>query len=127
MITVAMLLVAVALAWFMLAGFRVGALTVYERIYLLLSPLPVVLSLGIPLAMTVLRLGEGRGERSWSNRLAEGAIWLSGALVLAGLALMWRHGVRNEGREGRLAAGIFLAGIPALLTLAVISLNWLGG
>ena len=127
MIAVALLLMVLALAWFMLAGFRVGDLTIYERVYLFLSPLPVLMALGIPLAMTALRWGAGRGERSWSNRLTEGGIWLSAALVVSGLALLWRRWSRNEGREGRLAAGIFLAGIPAFLTLAVISLYWLRG
>lgn len=118
MISVAMLLVALGLSWFLLAGFRTGSLTGLERGYLFLSPLPVILALGVPLALTILRV-DSNAAPPLSNGLTVAGIWLSGVLVLAGLALVWRRRGRVEGPAGRMAAGIFLAAIPALLTLLV--------
>ncbi len=126
MITGALLLVALGLSWFMLAGWRTGSLTVLERGYLILSPLPVLGAFGGPLATTVLWTGAA-ADRLWSNRLTTAGIWLSGALVLAGFALMWRRRARGDTSEGRLGAGLFLAGFPAFLTLVVVAFYALRG
>ena len=121
MIVVALLLVALGLSWFLLAGWNTAALTVLDRVFLVLSPVPVVLTIGAPLAMTVLQAGADFA-RLWSNRLSVAGIGLSGILLLAGLALVGRRRVRDEAPEGRLWAAIFLAGIPVFLTLLVVLL-----
>lgn len=121
MITVALLLILLGLSWFLLAGFQVGSLTALERVYLWLSPVPVLLAVGVSIAVTVLRL-DSASTRVWSNRLSAAGVWLSVSMILAGLALMGRRHGRGHIREGRLAAGLFLAGIPALLTAIVVLL-----
>lgn len=118
MIAVGVLLVAIALSWFLLAGRAAGPLTGLERIYLVVCPLPVVLMFGVPLALELGRVTP-ESVRPWSSRLDTASIGLSAVLIAAGLALSWRRWTRGEDRKSRLTAGIFLSGIPALLTLVV--------
>jgi hypothetical protein len=112
---VAILLAAFGGVWFMFAGGKAGPLDRLERAYLLVSPLPVAVMFGIPLLPELLHAG-GDGVRF----LEPAGLLLSGVLTLAGLVLLWRRWVRGEPRDARLAAGIFLAGIPALLWLTVV-------
>ena len=121
LMVVALLLIALGLSWFMLAGWKAGSLTALERGYLALTPVPVILTVGVPLAMTMLREG-GDVARQWSNRVSVVGICLGGVLLLAGGTLVGRRRVREENPAGRLWAGIFLAGIPVFLTLAVVVL-----
>jgi len=117
MIAVGILLVALALSWFLLAGRGTGPLTPLERVYLVVSPLPVLLMFGIPLGRELLRANSV--TRPAGSRLEAVSIGLSAVLVLAGLALTWRRWTRDEDRKSRLTAAIFLSGIPAFLTLLV--------
>jgi hypothetical protein len=117
-ISVGILLVALVLSWFLLAGRAAGPLTPLERVYLLVSPLPVLLMFGIPLTLELLRVSAA-DARAWNGRLDPVATGLSTALILAGVALTWRRFSRGEDRKSRLTAAIFLSGIPAFLTLLV--------
>lgn len=117
MFSVGVLLVALVLSWFLLAGRATGRLTGLERAYLIVSPLPVLLMFGVPLVKQLLRANPAQPRGS---RLEEVSVGLSAALVLAGLALAWRRWTRGEDRKSRLTAGIFLAGIPAFLALLVV-------
>jgi hypothetical protein len=118
MIAVGILLVALALSWFLLAGRGTGPLTPLERVYLVVSPLPVLLMFGIPLALELLRVSPDNA-RAWNGELDPVSIGLSTALILAGVALTWTRFARGGDRKSRLTAAIFLSGIPAFLTLLV--------
>ncbi len=119
MIAVALLLVALVLSWFVLAGRTGGAFTIFERIHLALSPLPLVLMFGISLATQLLRIGPD-GLGSWTRWLEPASIGLSAVLVVTGIALIWRRWARGEDRKGRLTAATLLAGIPVVLALLVV-------
>ncbi len=119
MIAVAVLLIALALSWFILAGGPAGSITRLERIYLLVTPLPILLMFGVSLLIETLRIPADR-VRWLTSHLEPAAILLSAGLILAGMALVWRRWARDEGRKNRLVAGIFLAGIPAILAFLVV-------
>ena len=117
MVALGLLLVVLALSWYLLAGRGTGSFTIMERVFLALTPLPVILMFAIPLLLDALRLGSAVG--AWKTKLEPASIWASAGLVLSGVVLVWRRFARNADRQGRLTAGIFLAGIPVLLALAV--------
>jgi hypothetical protein len=119
MITGAVLLCALALLWVQFGRSRAAPLAGLELEYLLCSPLPLVLGFGVPAAVS--QLGASNvTARLWSNRLIGVGVWLSGALTLVGIGLLWRRRVRGQLAEARLVAGVFLTAIPLLLALVVV-------
>ena len=84
-----------------------------ERFYLVTAPLPIVLALVLPSALGW--LATGPAARSWGLRLTAVGGWSSAALVLSGVVLIWRRRSRGLGSDRRLAAGLLLASLPAVL------------
>ncbi len=89
-----------------------------EMAYRLVSPLPVLLTLVLPGPIAML-LGPSAG--SLRDLLTRAGLWLSVAMLPAGLAVLWMGG-----RRGPVVAALFLALLPALVVGLVALLFHLG-
>ena len=124
MFTALILLGTLALGLLLLPWERGGRLTAAERVYLFCSPVPILLVLFLPSAMNW--SGSTPESRSRGLQLTEVGLYVSGAMILIGLGLIWQR--RRQGRpfDPLVPAGLFLAAIP-LLMVALIALmfGWL--
>jgi hypothetical protein len=119
LLTVLMIVGVLALGLLLLPWERGGRLTTAERVYLFGSPLPILLVLFLPGAMNW--SGSTPDTRSRGLQLTEVGLYVSGAMMLIGVGLIWQR--RRQGRpfDPLVPAGLFLAAIP-LLMVAIIAL-----
>jgi hypothetical protein len=89
-----------------------GPLDSSERLFVALSPAPVLLTLAVPSLL---------GPRASNVVTAVGAV-LSVVLVIAGSVLLFHRSRVDAGRDVRLLAALLLAAMPALMigTVAVL-------
>jgi cytochrome bd-type quinol oxidase subunit 2 len=120
MIAVIVLVAVALLGAILMRQGRTQPLTLPERAYLCVSPVPVLMAFAVPAAIAFQSLQPE--SRSWSNWISNAGLWLSAGLTVAGAALLaWRWG-RDDASERRLVAGVALASMPALLGLLVVLL-----
>jgi hypothetical protein len=104
---------------------RQGDLSRAERVYLFSTPAPLVLAFVVP-DLVGLHFWFGgamsAGQQWWSHRILIAGLVTSGALVIAGLVLLWRRWVDEGGVDARLVDGLLLASVPAVLVLLVAGL-----
>jgi hypothetical protein len=106
---------------------RQGSLSRGERIYVFSTPAPLVLSFILPDLVGLHFLYGGAlsaGQKSWSNGILIAGLVASGALVIAGLVLLWRRWMDGRGVDGRLFDGMLLASVPLVLVMLVAGLWW---
>lgn len=113
MILVLLFLIGAVLLGFMLQRAPFGALTTGQRLYLWLTPVPILLDFLMP-ALPLLG-GGAPWPRSVINRLSMAGLALSGGLFLIGAWLVWRRRSLGQAPDNRMVAGMILAAIPALL------------
>jgi hypothetical protein len=117
MISLVVLVVVLALGY---AAFRRSGEVSGSRIemaYRLVSPLPVLLALVLPGPIAML-VGPSAGDLGgWLTRAG---LWLSVAMLPAGLVVLW-----TSRRRGPLVAAMFLALLPALMVgLVALLFRW---
>jgi hypothetical protein len=118
MITAITFLIAFLLVVLVVRGTGGGILTAVERAFLLSAPLPVILALLLPASLTMLHAGTVGGRR-FAELLSQTGLWLSGGLVLVGAWLLQARRRNGKPRDFRLAVGVLLAALPALLAVIV--------
>ncbi len=98
-----------------------GDISPGERVYLLLTPLPVFVALVLP---TIIGMAQAAslGRSPGSNRLTVAGAALSGMMILVGVAFAIRR--RRLGRmvDARLVVGMALAAMPLFLIALVAML-----
>ena len=120
MIAVIVLVAVGLLGVILISQGRTHPLTLPERAYLCLSPLPVLMTFALPAAIAFQSVDPQ--SRSWSRWTSNAGLLVSAGLAVAGAALLaWRWG-RDDASEQRLVASVALASMPALLSLLVVLL-----
>ncbi|HEY7681409.1 MAG TPA: hypothetical protein VH879_02090 [Gemmatimonadales bacterium] len=122
MIVGVVLLALLAFAVFSLQSWRASALSQVERLYLLMSGVPVILTFLLPAAVSL--RGGAAPTRAWLNGASQAGVALSAAMFVAGLYLLWKRQGRAESMDSRLALAVLLASLPMLL-LGVVLLLYL--
>lgn len=118
MINLVVLVVVLALGYLVFRRWGEGPGSRAEMVYRLVSPLPVLLALVLPGPIAML-VGPAAGDlRDWLIRVG---LWLSVAMLPAGLVVLW-----IGRRRGALVAAMFLALLPALMVGLVALLFRLG-
>jgi hypothetical protein len=97
-------------------------LDVRERLYLFASPVPSVLAFVLPGLLGQVMEGTG-STRTWGLVLAEVGGWLSLAMVVAGVALLWRRRTHGDAWDRRLVVGLVVAALPAFM-IGVVALMY---
>ena len=83
-----------------------------ERWFLWVTPLPVALLIAVPSAWSAAHAWQRSGA-SIERASIVGALVVSTALIIFGIATVWRG--RREGVDARVLVGIVIAAIPWLL------------
>jgi hypothetical protein len=115
MIILVVLLIAACAIAFMARSAASEPLGRGEQLYLLASPIPLLLAIVFP-ALTFM-LGEPPPNKTWSLMLTRIGIGLSLALALAGPFIAWTSHKRTGLADWRLVLGLFVASLPALILL----------
>jgi len=118
MIAIGMLVLA-ALLFAALIGTRSRhPLTALEIVYVVLSPIPAIMTFIFPVIITWHSYEPE--SRRLSNTVSNAGLFVSAALAACGVALMARRFFRVEEQEQRLIVAFVLAAIPASLALMVV-------
>lgn len=117
MITLLILLLSFLVIVFIVGLGPSGVLGRLERLYLMVSPVPLVFAFVLP--ATFVLLGMEISSPEWLQLSSQVGISLSVGLAAVGVALVWRKRVRNRIFDARMLAGVLLASIPALMLLLI--------
>lgn len=91
----------------------------YERAYLILSVVPIIVTLVLPSTAT---LSGNSALRAAFGRMTIPGMWLSLGLIPVGLGLIWRRRRETGFIDKRLSAGVAIGGLPAFLLLLLVFL-----
>lgn len=116
MIVIACLALLIVALTFFARGLPHGPLDAVERIYLILAPIPAVLSLLLP-GLIVL---SGWAPREWSIRLSVTGGWLSLALILVGALLLVQRSRRQRVWDRRFMLALAVAALPAASLVLIV-------
>lgn len=117
MITLIILLLAFLVIVFVVGFGPAGVLGRLERLYVMVSPVPLVFAFVLP--ATFVLLGMEMSSPEWLQLSSEVGISLSVGLAAVGVITVWRKRVRSTTLDSRLLAGVLLASIPALMLLLI--------
>ena len=122
MLELTVLVVLIALVAIIVRGSAGGPLDAGERIYLIATPIPAILTFVLPGPISQLLQGR-ETPRAWGVWLSATGGWLSVALIVAGTLLLVRRSGRREVWDRRLLIGLMVAALPAAL-IALVALMY---
>jgi len=112
MIGIVLLIVAIALAA-LLARPAPADLSVPERLFLWLTPVPALITFVVPAALALTR-PTATGRAPWADELTRAGVTLSAAFLVAAIAIGARR-LRQGASLGSVAIGSVVAGLPLLI------------